>query len=277
MDPPATMRFALPAELVFEIASHLDLNVRDINAFMQTCRFTHQTLDAMLYSVAMRCGVRLPVGFRASCPFIVTEMNEHYVRNATARGCSALGRMLDLCPHYGGASLYWIAIFHDQCTSLARLVSHGWEEPMDASSFRGRMHSAMSPEMLALLASQGADPNATNDRGETPLHRVAGRGFPLSCDGPLKDRVRMIMVLHGLGADVDARDKFGDTPLHHAARHDLENIEDIIRALVKIGADVGARNMSGETPLHQAAKYNLDKTANIISELVAHGAEWGAR
>ena len=53
----------------------------------------------------------------------------------------------------------------------------------------------------------GADPNARNESGETPLHVAAA-----SNDNPA-----VIATLVDAGADPNARNKSGKTPLHEAA------------------------------------------------------------
>ena len=50
----ATVPFPLPAEILLEIVGYLYSDVPSFKSFMQTCRFTHHTLEKMLYTVAMR-------------------------------------------------------------------------------------------------------------------------------------------------------------------------------------------------------------------------------
>ena len=70
--------------------------------------------------------------------------------------------------------------------------------------------------MVTLLGA-GADVDAENDDGWTPLHLVIGH---LIDDPPHladDDRVVRVATLLEAGADVDAKNDDGWTPLHYAA------------------------------------------------------------
>lgn len=117
-------------------------------------------------------------------------------------------------------------------------------------------------ELARWLVSQGADVNAGDTYGETPLHHRAA-----SWKGGVE-------VLLALGADIAARDRRGNTPLHGAARsHKPENA----RALIQHGADINASNNDGLTPLGVAlaATRNADirDTAAIAKCLLSAGAQ----
>lgn len=94
--------------------------------------------------------------------------------------------------------------------------------------------------MVTFLLDGGADPNAIDRYGETPLHSAAFWG-----DLDIAD----LLLSHGAKADV--RSKAGWTPLHTAARFGRS---DVIRLLLDKGADVDARDALGKTPLHRAAE-----------------------
>lgn len=84
------------------------------------------------------------------------------------------------------------------------------------------------------LVEQGADIEATDSYGETPLHSRAGHWQ------------KRPDVLLELGANVSAKDSRGNTPLHYAAR--VGNLE-TMDLLLDRGAEPGALNGSGQTPL----------------------------
>ncbi len=68
------------------------------------------------------------------------------------------------------------------------------------------LHIAVSgghPDTVSFLLTQGADANATNYSGETPLHRVAGN-------------VDMAKLLLNAGGNPNARDSLGHTPISNA-------------------------------------------------------------
>src|SRR6266702_3053945 len=157
---------------------------------------------------------------------------------------------------------------------------------------------------LQLLLDYGANPDAENDEGETPLNLVS-RGY-----GPEQDCVGIARLLLERGVDVNARKKNKTTPLHSAAsggmlktaevlldhgaiadaendegetplnlvsrrEYDLEVDEDeeysvgIARLLLERGVDVNARKKNKTTPLHSAASQGWLKTAQVLLD---HGA-----
>lgn len=105
----------------------------------------------------------------------------------------------------------------------------------------GTLHQAIEKEKIAKareLIDDGADVNAPDKEGESPLHVAAALD---------SDEAAMLLLSHG--AAVDARDPHGNTPLHVAARHGNDAI---VVGLLRHGADVNATNALGETPLHVA-------------------------
>ncbi len=110
--------------------------------------------------------------------------------------------------------------------------------------------------VIGLLLDRGADVEATDRFGETPLHRVVIKADP-AVIGLLLDR----------GADVDATDDFGWTPLHRAV---IKADPAMIRLLLDRGADAEATDDLGRTPLHWAVS-KADLT--VISLLIDRGAD----
>ena len=100
--------------------------------------------------------------------------------------------------------------------------------------------TAASAEDVQACLQAGADPNARNEYGFTPLHLAA-----------LWGEADAIAALVEAGADPNAWDEYGETPLHTAARHFFK--ADTIAALIEAGADPNARDEHGGTPLHAAA------------------------
>lgn len=107
-----------------------------------------------------------------------------------------------------------------------------------------------SEDLTHWLIDQGADLEAKDTYGGTPLHNRAasGRG--------------QIGALLARGGDVHARDNEGDTPLHKAAR--FANAEGV-RQLLERGADKAAVNAYGRTPL----AVGLESCSNIQIEAIA--------
>ena len=83
----------------------------------------------------------------------------------------------------------------------------------------------------------GADVNAMDDWGSTPLHYAAFSGW--------HGRPDVIRRLVENGARLDVRDEDGQTPLHESVRcMKLENA----RMLLELGADSGVKDAEGLTP-----------------------------
>lgn len=98
-------------------------------------------------------------------------------------------------------------------------------------------------EIAECLLQAGADANAKDDYGSTPLHVLcgAGGGEPDSYDDNLG---YTFAALIKAGAAVDARNAAGNTPLHETYEDALADL------LLRAGADVEARNKEGKLPSH---------------------------
>jgi ankyrin repeat protein len=128
----------------------------------------------------------------------------------------------------------------------------------------GRGHK----EIVELLIDEGADVNAKDKRGTTPLHEAAGRGHN-------KDVAELLIAK---GADVNAKDDNGWTPLHHAVP---DGHKEIAELLIAKGGDVNAKGIYG-TPLdHAEAEWEGDFTEvnaarNEVADLLRkHGGKNG--
>lgn len=109
---------------------------------------------------------------------------------------------------------------------------------------------------VRLLLELGADVNASNLEGETPLF------FAIECDSPAA-----IAILIAAGADVNARREDGDTPLLFAIGCGSPVA---ISMTIAAGADVNLGDGEGETPLLFAVKCG---SPAIVEMLIAAGAD----
>ena len=108
-------------------------------------------------------------------------------------------------------------------------------------------------QMIDLLLENGADINAKDNTGLTPLHVAA-----------MLDRTNEAQALLAHGADIKARDSFGDTPLHTAA---LFGQPRMVELLIKAGADLDALNNNQLTPLQCARQQRKDQVVELITPL----------
>ena len=122
-----------------------------------------------------------------------------------------------------------------------------------------RAASNNNKESAAELIQRGADVNVVNMYGDTPLHWAAWIN---------SKEAATELIQHG--ADINAVDKDGDTSLHIAA---WINSNDAASELIQRGADANAVNKDGNTPLHLAIKENSKETA---AELMQRGADFSA-
>ena len=102
------------------------------------------------------------------------------------------------------------------------------------------------------LIEKGADVNAKDNGGATPLHYAAMEGH-----------TDVVELLISKGADVNAKDKWGDTPLHDAA---YDGHKEVAELLVSKGADVSAKDKDGKTPLDYARNNEVRQLLKRASE-----------
>ena len=110
----------------------------------------------------------------------------------------------------------------------------------------------------ALTALTDADPNEPNDTGGTALHLAAR----------LNPSAAVIEALIDVGADPNLRDEGGRAPLHLAAWKNPSAA--VVEALIDAGADPNEPNGRGWTPLSLAAKANSEA---VVTALIDAGAD----
>jgi len=132
----------------------------------------------------------------------------------------------------------------------------GWLAPDYSPDREGQLR------IIRLLVEHGADLEAVDSNGYTPLRWAAG------CESYHK-----LDLLSELGANLEAADRDGNTALHDLAR---EAAPDTVRLLVERGANVNARNAWGATPLHVAAQRSLF-AEEVYRVMCEHGADPEAR
>ena len=108
---------------------------------------------------------------------------------------------------------------------------------------------------LRLLLVAGADPNISDNFGNTPLHKAAD-----------KHNADLTRLLLAFGADPNISDNFGNTPLHRAAQFGTPAV---VLQMLDACADPEAVGFAGWTPLHCAV---YERNAAAVELLLQHGA-----
>lgn len=108
------------------------------------------------------------------------------------------------------------------------------------------------------LLQAGADINAQNCQGQTPLYKAV-------CSSV--GRIKMVELLIESGADINMKTSDGVTPLMQAI---IEGYENIAQLLINKGADVNAQDADGWTALHEAAFSRSKERAQILINAGAH-------
>ena len=141
----------------------------------------------------------------------------------------------------------------------ARVSPEGWEWDGNMSHL---LVAAYKNDMEAArwLIANGADVNAKDDNGETPLHWAAGW-----------NAAEVAKLLIDNGAEVNAKDdEKGRTPLYSAGN------AEIAKLLIDNGAEVNVKDdEKGGTPLHHMARFR--DAAEIAKVLIANDAEVNAK
>ena len=150
---------------------------------------------------------------------------------------------------------------------LYRAVARSFLERLRTGTRHGSLLEAVVANDYAAVAgllNGGANPNAKDERGETPLHKAA-----------LANAIAMVTLLVSRGADPNASDALGETPLHTAV---YAGAGQAVRALLGGGARIEDATHRGNTALHYAARFpdGADDPSTLVT-LLEYGADFQAR
>lgn len=151
-------------------------------------------------------------------------------------------------------------------TCLRLLCEHGVDinAEVEGESHQTALHLSVSyaaPSAVQILTSYGADVNAVDSNGMTPLHMAAGISH--------KDIVANLIKQ---GADINMGVKnSGNTPLHMAvvamAMKTSKTLEDDIRCISELlerGAEPDVVNNAGMTPLQEACSMGNKEIVDLL-------------
>ena len=173
-----------------------------------------------------------------------------------------------------GGTLLHMVTSKGYTTSMRLLLERGADT--EAKNFKGDtpLHTAVqlwapafrkSEEIICLLLDNGAETEAKNNEGATALHLAVE-------DGDF--RLSIVQLLLKRGADINARDDHGATPLIRTICWKWDKLEKIINFLLEKGADVHIRTNDGSTVLHLAGRVAYEnELARIVLLLLKCGAD----
>ena len=99
------------------------------------------------------------------------------------------------------------------------------------------LNHAITLEMLENFKLAGADMNAADSDGTTPLHAASNEDTP--------QHAEVVKWLVDNGANLEATDEDGLTPLHLAA---AQGSEHCTKMLITLGANLSAKTTNKDTP-----------------------------
>ena len=106
---------------------------------------------------------------------------------------------------------------------------------------------AANKDIARILAASGANVNAQDNWGETPLHYAVR----------VSDE-ELVKAFIAFGANVNAQDNSGNTPLHIAAN------EEMVQILIGAGANIHIQNNSKYTPFQYAVREGRRDAAKAL-------------
>lgn len=157
--------------------------------------------------------------------------------------------------------LPWLWLLTPYFLFLLRRALAGHHSPGEEPHSLCAAASMGHADLARLLIDNGADVEARNRSGQTPLHLAANR-----------DHAEIIRLLLDSGADIDAAEsRYAYRPLHIVASN---GSVDVIELLVRRGADLDTQTLRGHTALHLAAAKG---NAGVVEVLLKYRAKLDIR
>jgi ankyrin repeat protein len=265
MSTPPTLVTIAP-ELLLAIAEHLPLDA--LQALIRCNSFLYHLLLDFLYRRAIAETPTFKCRSRRRICLLDEEdgwKGRPWMGNARQVTLSlAAGLDVNMIVHCRSTRLHLAASNFSTCEWPGREADKGYEEEeevmrillahgADVNAAEEFGHTPLllatmdgSLKMVKLLFEHGADLNKAPERGKSPLHWVVR-------DSGKMAKIRFLLE-HG--ADPNQLDSLGSSPLHFAVRHSTSSgSPSIVAILLKHGADPNIVNRLGKSPLHYAVKY----------------------
>ncbi len=128
------------------------------------------------------------------------------------------------------------------------------------TALHGAVRFNIDPNVAQFLLSEGANVNAQNSKGDTPLH--------LSVFS--HNSFKMTQLLLDAGASVNVLNKDGESPLHKALMFEVD--VSIITMLVEAGADLDILDVYGASPWDYIRWNYPEEVETMLMELVSHSS-----
>jgi ankyrin repeat protein len=167
-----------------------------------------------------------------------------------------------------------VAVSENNLAEVRRLVSVGAD--VDATNRHGATPLLWAclkghVQVVKELVERGADMEAKDNHGCTPLHWACSYGH-LAVFNELRghngvsssDAKDSNGATTSRGANIRAKDICGNTPLHSAS---AEGHLALVKALISDGADIRAVNQDGKLPMNQAVTYGKSV---VVKYLLQH-------
>jgi len=173
------------------------------------------------------------------------------------------------CYSYSSHPAFHEVVIKDYKEIVKLFIENGADVNAKDSSGWTPLHFARDIDIAILLIEKGADVNAKDESGSTPLHAIVG---VLTS----KNKKETILMLLKNGANINAKDNSGLTPLHLAAKYG-RSYEELLPLLIENRADINAKTNDGKTPLDLAAESNSYYKEKTITFLLEYGAKEGSK
>lgn len=244
------------------------VDAQGANALLRACGCGHAALAARLIELGADAEQKAPSGATALSA-AVTARRDNVVAALLEHGVPVDQRL----PAGGTALMIAAALGFPEIAAL--LLKHGAQA--DAQDERGTraLHAVgqfafrsaettRAQRTIELLLEHGADVNATNAAGQTPMLLLLGARSEPGTAADQKHLLVLLRLLLHAGADVDVQDQRGVSPLHACAMHGLLLPA---RVLLASRADTSRRDV-------------LDRSAREVAHLLGYidvAAELGMR